>query len=248
MTDLLPGAEPFSSTGGPVGALVLHGFTGSPQSVRPLAHAFAAAGYTVESPLLPGHGTSVDDMLPTTFEDWSKHVEGVYLDLAARCERVVVSGLSMGGTLTLWLASRYPEIAGIVPVNAAALVDPEMLVGIRSFVDAGADVIDAVAGDVADPEAVELGYDMTPLRPLLSLWEAIDELDLAAITSPALVVVSAQDHVVDPASSHHLAASVSGPVETLVLERSYHVATLDHDKDLIAERAIAFAERVTTHP
>jgi carboxylesterase len=244
MTDLLPGAEPFSAPGGPVGALVLHGFTGSPQSVRPLARAFADAGYTVESPLLPGHGTSVDDMLTTGFDDWSARVEAAYLDLAERCERVVVSGLSMGGTLTLWLAAQYPEIAGIVPVNAPALVDPEVLDGIRSFVDAGAEVMDAVGGDVADPDAVDLGYDLTPLRPLLSLWEAIIELDLSSVTSPALVVVSAQDHVVDPASSHHVAASVSGPVEVLVLERSYHVATLDHDRDLIAERVLAFAAQV----
>jgi carboxylesterase len=246
MTDLMPGAEPFSSPGGPVGALVLHGFTGSPQAVRSLAEGFAAAGYTVESPLLPGHGTSVEDMLTTGFDDWATVVEAVYLDLAARCERVVVSGLSMGGTLALWLASRYPEIAGIVPVNAPALVDPEMMDGIRSFVEAGAEVIDAAGGDVADPSAVDPGYDLTPLRPLLSLWEAIEVLDLAAITSPALVVVSAQDHVIDPRSSHHIADSVSGPVDKLVLERSYHVATLDFDKELIVERALAFAAQVTS--
>jgi carboxylesterase len=245
MADLLPGAEPFSSPGGPVGALVLHGFTGCPQSVRPLAEAFAAAGYAVESPLLPGHGTSVDDMLATGFEDWSSAVEATYLDLAARCSHVVVAGLSMGGTLSLWLASRHPGIAGIVPVNAPALVDQESMDGIRSFVDAGAEVMDAITGDVAAPDVVDVGYDMTPLRPLLSLWEAIEELDLSAITSPALVVVSTQDHVIDPASSAHIVASVSGPVERLVLERSFHVATLDHDRELIAERAVAFADRVT---
>lgn len=245
MTDLLPGAEPFSAHGGPVGALVLHGFTGSPQSIRPLAQAFAAAGYTVEAPRLPGHGTSVDDMLTTSWSDWSQAADAAYTELAGRCEQVVVAGLSMGGTLTLWLASRHPEIAGIVPVNAAALADADTAAGIQAFVDGGAEVMDAIGGDIADPDAVELAYEQAPLRPLLSLWEAIEELDLAAIRCPALVVVSEQDHVVDPASSAHIRASVSGPVEELVLTRSYHVATLDHDKDLIAERAIAFADRVT---
>src|SRR4249920_1156269 len=100
---ILPGAEPWSSEGGPDGVLVLHGFTGSPQSMRGLAVAFAAAGFTVELPRLPGHGTSVEDFLTTTFADWSEAAELAYTDLAARCERVVVAGLSMGAMLAAWL-------------------------------------------------------------------------------------------------------------------------------------------------
>src|SRR5438067_3818811 len=111
---VLPGAEPFSAPGGPHGALVLHGFTGSPQSMRGLATAFAEAGFTVELPRLPGHGTSLDDMLTTGWADWSGWAEQAYQDLAGRCERVVVAGLSMGGTLTAWLAANHPEVAGIV--------------------------------------------------------------------------------------------------------------------------------------
>src|SRR5438445_9825017 len=114
---IIPGAEPWSAKGGPNGALVVHGFTGCPQSMRPLARAFAAAGFAVELPLLPGHGTSVDDMLTTTWDDWSGCAERAYVDLAARCQRVVVAGLSMGGTLTVWLAAHHPEFAGIVVVN-----------------------------------------------------------------------------------------------------------------------------------
>src|SRR5207253_2655684 len=116
---VMPGAEPFSAPGGPHGALVLHGFTGTPQSMRGLANAFAAAGYTVELPLLPGHGTSVEDMATTTFADWSAAAERAYEDLAARCERIVVAGLSMGGTLAARLAARHPEISGLVLVNGA---------------------------------------------------------------------------------------------------------------------------------
>ena len=117
---VLAGAEPFSAPGGPHGALVLHGFTGCPQSMRGLAQAFASAGFAVELPRLPGHGTAIEDMLETSWDDWSKAAEAAYDDLAARCDKVVVSGLSMGGTLTLWLAEHHPEIAGIVLVNAAA--------------------------------------------------------------------------------------------------------------------------------
>src|ERR1022692_1941288 len=110
---LIPGAQPWSHRGGSHGVLVLHGFTGNPQSMRPLAEAAAAAGFTVEMPLLPGHGTAIEDMVPTRFEDWSLAAESAYHDMAARCDKVIVSGLSMGGTLACWLAVRHPEIAGI---------------------------------------------------------------------------------------------------------------------------------------
>src|SRR5580658_3749695 len=96
---LLPGAEPFAASNGPHGVLVLHGFTGCPQSMRPLAEAFADAGFSVELPLLPGHGTGVEDLVPMRWPDWMAAAEAAYLDLAARCDRTVVAGLSMGGTL-----------------------------------------------------------------------------------------------------------------------------------------------------
>src|SRR5437762_8177816 len=102
MTELMEGAEPFSAVGGPVGVLVCHGFTGNPQSMRGLAEAFAAAGFSVELPLWPGHGTSIDDMLTTGWPDWSAAAEAAYADLASRCGKVVVAGLSMGGTLATW--------------------------------------------------------------------------------------------------------------------------------------------------
>ena len=107
--------------------LVLHGFTGNPQSMRPLAEAVAAAGFTVEMPLLPGHGTAIEDMIPTRFEDWSSAAEAVYDELAARCDKVIVSGLSMGGTLACWLATRHPEIAGIAVVNPLVVALDEEL-------------------------------------------------------------------------------------------------------------------------
>src|SRR6187455_2338063 len=90
VVDILPGAEPYSADGGPIGVLVLHGFTGSPQSMRGLARAFAAEGFTVELPLLPGHGTNVLEMLKTDWDDWSAAAEKAYLELAERVDQVVV--------------------------------------------------------------------------------------------------------------------------------------------------------------
>jgi len=246
----LAGCEPWSVTGGErgeLGALVLHGFTGCPQSMRPMAEAFAAAGYTVELPLLPGHGTTVDDMIATSWADWSAAAEAAYADLAGRCDEVVVAGLSMGGSLTVWLATRHPEIAGIVCVNPAIRVPDEMADMVRQTLDGGVDRFPSIGGDVADPEAHEAAYDATPLAPLLSLAEATTALrdDLGKVTSPLLLLNAPQDHVVPPSDSDELAAGVAGPVERISLDRSYHVATLDHDKDLINREAVAFADRVT---
>jgi len=216
--------------------------------MRPLAEAFAAAGFTTELPLLPGHGTSVEDMLQTSWADWSVAADAAYLDLASRCDKVVVAGLSMGGTLTLWLATRHPEIAGIVPINAAAMPMTDMVGLVQAMVDEGAEIMDAIGNDVADPDVTELAYDKTPLRPLLSLAPVVEGLGeaLKGVTCPALVIVSEQDHVVAPESSDHIVACLGGPSEKVVLTRSYHVATIDFDRDLINERAVDFARRVTT--
>lgn len=247
MAHVMLGAEPMSAEGDDVGVLVLHGFTGNPQSVRPLAEAVAAAGHTVEMPLLPGHGTRVEDMLDTTWADWSAAAEEAYADLAARTRVVVVAGLSMGGSLTCWLATRHPEVAGIICVNPAAQAPPETRELVRSMLDAGEEVMPGIASDVADPDSPESAYPETPLRPLLSLLEAAAEVqpELATIRCPLLLFTSPEDHVVPPADSDVLAAAVSGPVERISCDRSYHVATIDYDKDLIIDRSLAFIDAVT---
>lgn len=248
MADIIPGAEPMSVDGGPVGVLVLHGFTGNPQSVRPLAEAAAAAGHGVEMPLLSGHGTVIEDMLPTRWSDWSADAEAAYEKLAARSERVVVAGLSMGGSLTLWLASRHPGIAGIVCVNPATQAAPEVREFIQGLVDSGETIMPGIGSDVADPDVTEMAYQGTPLEPLLSMFDAAVDMQamLARITCPLLLFTSPEDHVVPPADSDFLARSVSGPVERVSCEKSYHVATIDYDRDMIARRTLEFIDDVTS--
>jgi carboxylesterase len=248
---IIPGAEPWSAEGGSHGVLVLHGFTGNPQSMRPLAEALAAAGFTVDLPLLPGHGTAVEDMVPTRWEDWSTAAEGAYLELAAQCERVIVTGLSMGGTLTCALAEDHPGIAGIAVINP--LVEPptaEFLDGVRSILDGGTEVLDGIGSDIAKEGAVEAAYPGTPLAPALSLFEATAVVGkrLGEIHCPTLLLNSREDHVVDPISGEVLERSVGGPVERVFLERSFHVATLDWDAPLVEERVVAFALEVLSGP
>ena len=137
---VLPGCEPWSSpAGGPNGALVLHGFTGSPVSMRPLAEALADAGFAVEMPRLPGHGTHVDDMLLTTWSDWLGEAERALRAVQARTPggKVIVAGLSMGGALTLALGETHPELAGIITINTPAQAPPEMAEGLTQLVGRG---------------------------------------------------------------------------------------------------------------
>jgi carboxylesterase len=250
MTDVavMPGAEPFSAPGGPHGALVLHGFTGTPQSMRGLAEALADAGFAVELPLLPGHGTSVEDMVTTGWAEWSAAAETAYEKLAAHSDRVVVAGLSMGGTLTVWLATRHPEIAGIIVING--FVEPPAP-ALRDILDMmvaqGVAEVPGIGSDIAEPGAAEVAYGRTPISCTMSLMEALADLkaDLGAITCPVLILTSTEDHVVPTVSSDTLAAGVAGPVERVTLARSYHVATLDYDRDLIEAETVAFAQRVT---
>ena len=250
MTALIPGAEPWSHVGTlPHGALVVHGFTGNPGSMRGVAEALAAAGFHVEMPLLPGHGTTVDDMLPTRWADWLGAAEAAYQTLAARAQKVVVVGLSMGGALTLRLGADHPEITGLVCINPATQPQaPEVVEMLQGMVDAGTDVMPAIGSDIADPDAHESAYDATPLRPLLSLvTDGLAPLGecYPAMHLPLLLLNSPQDHVVEPVQGDYLAAHYGGPLERILLERSYHVATQDYDKDLVFSSTVAFAQRVT---
>jgi carboxylesterase len=244
---ILPGAEPYAHAGSDRGVLVLHGFTGNPSSMRPLAEALAASGFTVDLPLLPGHGTAIEDMLPTRWPDWSAAAEAAYEKLAAGCAEVAVVALSMGGTLACWLAERHPEIKGLALVNP--FIDPpaeSFRHVLRGLLESGTDVADGVGSDIAKEGVAESAYPGTPLAAVLSLFEGIDLVadNLMLISCPVLLYSSRNDHVVPSSSGDVLEAGVSGPTERVWLEKSYHVATLDHDADEITTGAVAFISKV----
>ena len=217
--------------------------------MRPLSEALAEAGFAVEMPRLPGHGTAPEDLAETGWDDWLGEAERALRALQVRTPdgKVVVAGLSMGGALTLALAEAHPELAGIVLINAPVAAPPELAESIEAMLAGGVDVIESIGGDIADPEANEESYNTTPLRPLLTMLQAGAAVRdaLPQINQPALIITSRQDHVVTPTDSDVLAEQISGPVERLWLEKSFHVATLDYDSAELEQRAVAFAQRVT---
>lgn len=246
---IIPGAEPLSHhAGSRVGVLVLHGFTGNPGSMRGLAEACVAAGFDVEMPLLAGHGTRVEDMVPTRWSDWTADADAAYAQLAARCDVVFVAGLSMGGSLTLWLGAEHPEVRGLVCVNPATTpIDDAILSALTSMIEAGQDTMDAIGSDIAEPGVAEASYPATPLAALVSMQtDGLAPLSkrYGSMRAPLLLFTSPQDHVVSPEDSDRLAAAYGGPVERVELARSFHVATMDFDKDVIFERTVDFVRRL----
>ena len=246
----IPGAEPWSHVGqGTAGALVLHGFTGNPSSMRSVAEALAGAGFHVELPQLPGHGTAVEDMMPTRWADWAGEVEAAYQRLDARTDKMVVVGLSMGGSLALYVGNQHPEVSGLVCINPAAQPQPtEVIEMLQGIVDSGTEAMPAIGSDIADPDAHETAYEATPVRALISLM--VDGLaplasQYPSMHIPLLLMNSPQDHVVDPVQGDYLADQYGGEVRRVSLDRSFHVATQDYDKDLIVEQTVAFAHQCT---
>lgn len=243
-----PGADPFSHDGSGTGVLLVHGFTGSPIGMRAWAEHVAGAGYTVRLPRLPGHGTTWQEMNRTRWEDWYAEVERSFDELSAACERVVVGGLSMGGALSTLLAERRGEqVAGLVLVNPAVKVEDVRLKALP-VLKALLPSLPGIANDIKKPGQDEGAYDRIPLKALHSqvgAWPQLIE-DLPSVNQPVLLFRSATDHVVPASSSALLLSRISSTdVTEIVLEESFHVATIDNDAPRIFEETVRFVERVT---
>jgi carboxylesterase len=232
--EVQPGAEAFAHDGGPIGVLVLHGFTGSPRTIRPWAEHLAAAGLTVSAPRLPGHGTAWQDLATTGWQDWYQEAERAFTDLSRRCEQVFVTGLSMGACLALRLAEAHgPSVSGVVVVNPSLAPDTRLFL-IAPVLKYLVPSLPGIEGDIKMPGGDEGGYKRIPVRAaatLPAMWK-VTVAHLAEVTQPLLVYRSTVDHVVGPNSMKALRAALPG-AEVRLLENSYHVATLDNDAPVI---------------
>lgn len=239
----MEGAEPFRAEGDDVGVLISHGFTGTTQSVRPLARAMARGGFTVSAPRLAGHGTNADDLEKSTAEDWVATLEAEISWLRERTGGIFFVGLSMGGTLALYMAALHPELArGVVTVNASIFLHDQDLA--RAVFDPRTPKrLPGIGSDIKAVGRKELAYEEVPtaaVKEFMALMRVTDDL-LPAVTAPAIVFQSREDHVVPPANGPYIAGRLGGTYNQLIeLENSYHVATLDNDAGHIAERTFRF--------
>ncbi len=250
MSGVLPGAEPFEHAGGPVGVLLCHGFTGSPQTLRPWAEYLAGQGLTVSLPRLPGHGTTWQDLARSSWSDWYAEVDAALVALAGRCEQLFVFGLSMGACLALRLAEVHGREVNGQPVRGLVLVNPSLAPDTKLFLLAPVlkhlvRSMPGIASDIKKPGAAELGYSRVPVRAaaeLPGLWR-MTARQLGEVTQPVLVYRSTTDHVVGPASMPVLLRALpESQVTVRPLADSYHVAPLDNDAPTICDGSAKFIQ------
>jgi carboxylesterase len=240
---VIPGAEAFTRDGGPVGVLLCHGFTGTPQSLRPWAEYLSAAGLTVSVPRLPGHGTTWQEMNRTRSEDWFAEAERSFEELRGKTGEIFLMGLSLGGCIALRIAElRGAAVRGLVVVNPSITADTKLFwfaPVMKLFVPS----LKGIASDIKKQDAQELGYNRVPVKAaatLPRLWRATrDGLD--QLSQPVLAYRSTEDHVVGPLSMRLLTDAL--PASQLTVrdcQNSYHVATLDNDAATIFSGSLEF--------
>jgi carboxylesterase len=252
--------DPFDFVGdGEVGVVCVHGFTGTPYEVRYLGESLARAGVSVRGLLLPGHGTSVDDLERTSWEDWSAAVEREVDAMSRRCRRVAVVGQSLGGLLALHVAARRPALAAV-----ASLAAPLWLEGLSGRVArwvtgpsshplrhrirrlpklGGSDVRDRRV------RAENPGGGAIPTRALgqLLAFMAIVDAALPQIAPPVLVLHARRDHTAPVACAARIAERARAR-RVRILPRSFHLIAADVERDIVAAEVIAFLRRHATRP
>lgn len=241
--DLEKHNKPFSCKGKcDIGVLVIHGFTSTTSSMQYIADKFSEAGLYVELPSLPGHGSQWQDLIKISYHDWLKHLEVSLEKLKSRVKCIYVFGLSLGGGLALRLTELHPEIKGVILVNhICKFTHPKFwfVPFIRFFLKS----TPAIASDIKDPNYREVGYHRTPTQGVYQMLKLLKKVrkDLPQITQPVLMFKSREDHVVPVRSSTYTLENISSKNKELIwLENSYHVATLDYDKDLIINKSLEF--------
>ncbi len=247
---VLQGCEDFALGSGPVGALLVHGYTGSPQGMRSLGDFLAERGIACVGPRLPGHGTTWQDLQNRTADEWRDCVLTNYEKLRAECDEVFIVALSFGASLALELAaSRSDEIGGIVTLGGMVFTkDPRRhLAPIIKRVIAS---LPGVGNDIADPTLKEIVYDRIPTRSTDQVLKHIRlaQLALPKIHTPILVMHGRNDHTVHPDNAEYIYDNVgSEDKEIVYLEKSYHVITLDFERDEVFARTFDFIKDRAKH-
>lgn len=244
---VLEGAEEFEFGTGrsPVAALLVHGFTGSPQSMRPLGQYLGDKGLDVAGVRLPGHGTTWEDLNARRAEEWIEAAEDAFHQLSASKQKVFLVGLSFGSAICLDICARYPDaVAGFVGLAPFLFTkDPRRF--FTPIIRRVAKSVPGVGNDIFDPDQRELAYDRFPVAAghLMLRYTKRVLSELEAIRNPVLLIHSRNDHTAHPSNSQVIHDRISSEDKELVwLERSYHVITLDVDRDDVYRRTFEFID------
>lgn len=253
MKHLVEGAEPFLFTGNEIGCLLIHGFTGTPDSMRQLGRQLADRGYTVLGPRLYGHATREEDLYRVHYQDWIASVEDGFHLLRPRSQRLIAVGLSAGGVLALLLAAHF-RLEGVVALSTPyrlpkdprlALARPLSLLWPR------------VAKPHRDPNQKEhppsLSYAHYPTWAIAEFNDMLSEMrrSLPLVTAPTLLLQSRRDASVGVAADameaiHHSLGSRDKRM--IWLEGESHVITRDETRERVFKEITAFVAEVAAGP
>ena len=245
---------PFELPGDRGACLLIHGFTGTPWDVRPLGEALSRAGIAVHAPRLPGHGTTPAAMLDARAPDWLLACDEALARLPGR--KVAVAGLSMGALLALVLAARHPNrVTGVAALAPAVRFRDRTLNSLRAM-RLAAPLLELLRPWVRKETTDLLDESARAEAPVLQAWPTARLRDLwemqdlawgsaARVTSPVLVVVAAQDHVVDESGAAALVRRLekSPSVRYVRIENSAHILPRDRNHELVAAEVTGFIER-----
>jgi carboxylesterase len=236
--NLNPGA--YSADGGPVGALLIHGLSGSAAETRPMGEYLAAQGLTVRCPLLAGHGTAPEDLIGIRWQVWADEVESALQDLRNYCKAVHVGGLSSGALLALWLGAKYPDIAGLLAMAPAVKVQNRLLpltLGLRYLLKyPPPGLVEEEA--LVDPEAIHRiwCYDRLPLWGAAEFYLLLRRVNAALprIQQPILIFQGRFDNWLSPQAAQIVYDGVASADKTLVwLEQSGHNVLADGERESV---------------
>ena len=236
--------QPFSMPGGPITVVLLHGYTGSPAELSLLAEALHQQGYGVEAPLLVGHGTCLEDLMPVLPSQWLEQIDGVVDRLLDQGQRVVVAGLSLGSILAIQAGLRRPAVEAVIAYSPPIVSgDPRALIApvLSLFLPS----VPRPANDFVDPATADRlwKYPRWPSRCSVRVLDLIASTrrNLGNLRQPLMVMASRLDKVITRRGVELLQQRVASErLEVHWLEGSGHVITADAEWKTVADQTLIF--------
>jgi carboxylesterase len=248
-------ARPFRFDGGEVGCLLLHGFTGTPREMLPIGEALAKHGYAVRAPLLPGHGTRVEDLARTTWPQWYAAAIDAWADLGQHSSIRVVGGLSMGALLAFHLAhERALEVRAVAALAPALELSRQRKAEIACWarwvpaLPRRLAIVPKRSSRIPGVGRLAPAYDEIPLRSLASMLALQRRVrtELPAITAPVLLVDGGRDDTVSPTAASAIETALGSTVKTRrSFERSGHILTEGADAASVVDAVVDFFDEHT---
>lgn len=229
----------FSINGNRVGILLIHGFTATTTEVRQLANKLSPHGYTIYAPLLPGHGTSPEDLNSTGYHDWTNKVQQAYATLCSQCDSIFIAGESMGALLSLHLAEIFPGINGVICYSPAIIVKGLWLSMILRY------FIKAIPKGNSSDNLLWKGYKVNPVKASAELFMFQQKVKsgLSKITQPVCIFIGGKDNRISLDAGNYLLNKIhSTKKENHFFENSPHCMILGKDLPEIAKRTHAFIQ------